>query len=836
MFHFQRSGGFALKRLIFLIAIIFSWPALAYINPAVGGYWITFIVSALAIALFRMKSLLGHRTSNQLEFINSGKARVLQKLATMYDRELFLPMEILDRKQWEVMSKAERGDWLDSLGMEGPWIIRSSFVTEDLEGASNAGAFLSVKCDELSIESIEKVFSSNPRPDFKDEVFVQPFLSEMKKIGVLATRYPSAPTQAVIEYTEVASSGNEVTSGTGDTRVFYRFRDLDVPLSFDDPDLENLYQLALRMENQFCHRPLDVEFAVDSVGQLKILQVRPIPLPADAESRIPQIKRMLGDIGSFSGNKTDLPQVWSRMTDWNPAEILGNHPSPLAISLYEELLCRSQWSEQRGRLGYSRPSSPALLHTFCGQPYVDVRKSLYSFLPEALDSDLKNRILNAQLDIIQSNPKWHDRVEFDVSLTSSPLFPEMSGTLSRIATGLSEESKKKWLQELEVIHRNLCVEAAQLYDSISSMDPFQTDLAGCWSDLQKTAKQFVIASRCGFVAISRLQELEKKSGLSHLVSRFAGAAAHQSIDDWYRCFRDTHGEPPFLRSFSLEWKSPGQKWEMDPAREKRNDRDIEMNETCGEFLSRTELISKQELEFCFKGIYLREHIKRTLYQQIHHFFTWVEEMVPGDLPLDVELLTVEELFQLLKSRARPEVYQLMHRRRRRDSQRLICMPDYFSRQEDLFLFETSGSRGTFVGDRVVRAAPVYLTGCEKAMDLSGKVVLIERAEPGLDWIFSQNPEALITRFGGPNSHAAIRCFEKSIPALIGVGESCFFQLKTAKLVYLDPGNQRLETTGKGKASVRIPLMDCLPFWGFKAKLETNPWKPGREMMSPIPLL
>ena len=55
------------------------------------------------------------------------------------------------------------------------------------------------------------------------------------------------------------------------------------------------------------------------------------------------------------------------------------------------------------------------------------------------------------------------------------------------------------------------------------------------------------------------------------------------------------------------------------------------------------------------------------------------------------------------------------------------------------------------------------------MSLKDKLVLIENADPGYDWLFNIfKIKGLITKFGGSNSHMAIRCNELQIPAAIGV--------------------------------------------------------------------
>ena len=51
--------------------------------------------------------------------------------------------------------------------------------------------------------------------------------------------------------------------------------------------------------------------------------------------------------------------------------------------------------------------------------------------------------------------------------------------------------------------------------------------------------------------------------------------------------------------------------------------------------------------------------------------------------------------------------------------------------------------------------------------------------------FNKKIIALITKYGGANSHMAIRCNELKIPAAIGCGEKKFNELVRAKNIELD---------------------------------------------------
>ena len=69
--------------------------------------------------------------------------------------------------------------------------------------------------------------------------------------------------------------------------------------------------------------------------------------------------------------------------------------------------------------------------------------------------------------------------------------------------------------------------------------------------------------------------------------------------------------------------------------------------------------------------------------------------------------------------------------------------------------------------------------------MNGCILAIESADPGYDWIFTSNLLGLITKYGGANSHMAIRCSELNIPASIGCGDQIFERLDKFSLVELD---------------------------------------------------
>ena len=74
-------------------------------------------------------------------------------------------------------------------------------------------------------------------------------------------------------------------------------------------------------------------------------------------------------------------------------------------------------------------------------------------------------------------------------------------------------------------------------------------------------------------------------------------------------------------------------------------------------------------------------------------------------------------------------------------------------------------------------------------------MVISKADPGYDWIFTKNPLGLITRYGGVASHMAIRCAEFGIPAAIGCGSEFYERLLKQKKAVLDCAGHKISVVG-----------------------------------------
>jgi len=158
------------------------------------------------------------------------------------------------------------------------------------------------------------------------------------------------------------------------------------------------------------------------------------------------------------------------------------------------------------------------------------------------------------------------------------------------------------------------------------------------------------------------------------------------------------------------------------------------------------------------------------------------------------LLIVGDLIELFSATGRRDAKAVLADRldeRRRDyaTTQLIHLPDCFWDTKQLRHFKISPARANFVGrSRVTGNVHVNPEPMSLAAD---DLVLLTAADPGYDWIFGRQIAGLITAYGGPNSHMAVRCAELGVPAAIGVGDTLFNTLRRAKRVDLDPSGETL---------------------------------------------
>ena len=318
---------------------------------------------------------------------------------------------------------------------EGRIIVRSSAQGEDGAAHSMAGKFKSMVDIPTNQpaplrDAIEQVIASYGRDEpalySADQVLVQSMLSDVSMSGVLFTQdlNTGAP-YYVINYDDETGRTDTVTSGGA-----YSNRTLVVHRGALDAVQSDRFRVLLaattELEAAIPGQGLDIEFAVDRALNVHLLQVRRMTAKTAASPDLAgRIDDAVGSIQTFvearfapMSGVNGRRSIFGQMPDWNPAEMIGRAPRPLALSLYRHLITDRAWRQARAQMGYREPLGMPLLVSLGGQPYIDVRLSFHSLLPASLDDEIAEKLANAWLDRLAGAPHLHDKVEFDVAITA----------------------------------------------------------------------------------------------------------------------------------------------------------------------------------------------------------------------------------------------------------------------------------------------------------------------------------------------------------------------------------------------------------------------------------
>ncbi len=710
--------------------------------------------------------------------------------------------------------------------------VRSSSQNEDTYGVSNAGAFESVTnvpCSTTSLaDAIETVIASYGKASDDDEVLIQPMVEGVALSGVVFTRdLDTGAPYYVINYDDLSGRTDTVTGGAISKTVAVHRANQG---ALHSPRMRKLIEAIQEIESLTGYSELDIEFCITLEELVYILQVRPLTMhnrwqivpDAVIDQEISEIRKQISKrmakVEGICGSTTILGE----MPDWNPAEMIGSAPRPQALSLYKYLITDETWSEARRLMGYRSVAHPLLI-TYAGRPYIDVRLSLNSFVPAALDDGLVERIVDGQLETLADSKELHDKIEFEISITCRDFnFNERRTSLLR--SGYSKSDVENFEEALTELTSNAIAAGPEnLLQILSRTDAASDTIASSDSrdnlDQAKLLLQdcipygtlpFSILARHGFIAVSLLRSMVDQHILSAAESEQFLNSIHTVATDIVRDIaRAAHGDIE-LDAFLSQYGHlrPGTydilSWRYDEKPElyigsARKSPKIVLSEP-----SRFQLSSKQEemllaslrehqlpadparlLEYIRCAIFAREQAKfaftRYLSDALLALGTWGNEV--GLSREELSYLEISDLFEFpndigyLKQR-------IDHARSRYLVTQAIRLPHLIVEPDDIDVVRDVVGQPTFVTSKSVTEQMVYLS-TNTSPYLQNKIVLIESADPGFDWIFSHDIAGLVTKYGGSNSHMAIRCAEFGLPAAIGCGEKLYRKLMGSSVIELN---------------------------------------------------
>ncbi|PPD31883.1 MAG: phosphoenolpyruvate synthase [Methylomonas sp.] len=763
----------------------------------------------------------------------STKAGTLRSLQGVLNTGRIAPLVAFTASAW----RAEQSDCLELIRNRFgpvPLIVRSSSLAEDGATASNAGAFLSlanIEFDNLA-DAIEQVITSYGAWQPDNEVLIQPMLVNVMRAGVAFSHDPNTLSPyRTINWSD-GSDTAAVTSGQGG-RTWQCAARAPVP---SDPFFAALVALLEELLILFANVPVDCEFAVTREPEGEVLwltQARPLVLSAQPEPDESQAQRLACIERKLAGCMRPHPflqggrTVYGVMPDWNPAEIIGIRPKPLALSLYRELVTDSIWAYQRHNYGYRNLRSFPLMPHFFGLPYIDVRVSFNSFIPADLDDGLAGRLVDYYIDRLLLKPALHDKVEFEIVFSCYTLdLPQRLEQLTQ--AGFSGQECKSIAQSLRrltnrIVHptegfwRSDAGRLDTLKDRRDALLAFKGEpLEQIYWFLEDTKRYgtlpFAGLARAGFIAVQLLKSLVTVGVFSEAdYDRFLNSVSTVSktmardravLDQAEFLRRYGHLRPGTYDILSPRYdKAPElySDWRHTPNALKP---DKAFSPTLPQMRRIAKLLEAHGLDigaaglldFIRAGIELREfakfHFTRNLSDILERMAALGEALGISREALAYSDISVFKELYVAAADPKQELLHSIARGKARYAETLhISLPSLITKPDDIWAFEWPETQPNFITHKQV-TAPV--AGCGRLECLSGSIICIPNADPGYDWLFAYPIAGLITAWGGVNSHMAIRAGELGLPAVIGAGEVLYRRWSTARRLFLDCAGRRIE--------------------------------------------
>jgi glutamine kinase len=716
--------------------------------------------------------------------------------------------------------------------------VRSSNYYEDQSEKTFAGKFESVLNVETkkekklinAINSIDISYKNFEHP--KNEILIQNMVKNVKYSGVIFTADPEtgAPYYK-INYTKsndttLVTSGNSLT----ETLIYYKHSRVYPKEIF----LKKLILITKKILKFTKKNNLDIEFAITKNNIINILQIRELKINSNTsitndypKDYLKKLEKKINKLQNSHAHLLGKTTYFGVMPDWNPAEIIGIKPKPLDLSLYKELITDHVWAKNRKFFGYKDVTSSHLMTTFFGVPFVDLRVDFNSWLPKKLDIKISNKLINFYLKKFKKNLFLHDKIEFDLIHSSLNFSTEKvlnkqlksifkKKEIESIKTNLLEISKltfqnfsklKKDLKELDTRFKKINNSSMYMIDKIYWL------IEDC---KRFGTYPFAGFARCGFVAINFLKSMvENKIITSNEKELFLKSIVNITSDlqkDLYslpkKKFLDKYGHirPNTYDINSLNYKDGYSFYFKKLKKQNKKDAKFSFDKKVKSKLkiaikkNKLDISPNELIDFIAESIKLRENSKFLFSKNVNSILGEIKKFgkrlnISSEDIAYLEIFDLINLYYTMDGNNLKEVLKdkIKINKKNYKNNTMVLLPEIITNYRDIYYFNTLPTKINFIGSNIVKAKITLVKNKHlKNLKLSNKIVLIEKADPGYDFLFTHDISGLITKYGGANSHMAIRCAELGIQAAIGIGEKKFDELLSSNIVEIDGQKQTLK--------------------------------------------
>ena len=723
--------------------------------------------------------------------------------------------------------------------LEKKIIVRSSFYLEDSKNFSMAGEFegsSNLNNDKKNIiDAINKIliqYKKKSKKKFhylKSEIIFQNYISESVFSGVLTNFcIKDGSNYFVINYDDTSGSTDTVTSGSKvGERVINIFR--DEIKNIRSNNLKKIINAVKEIEKKIGIYPIDLEFCINKNGLVYILQIRPLTTIKNwkkfSKNEIKKIldknKKKFIKLNNSNSKYGKYP-VFGLMPDWNPAEMIGTQPSELAYSIYSKLITKNSWSKAREEMGYTKIKEP-LMYKFTGKPYIDTRLSFASLIPKKISKKLNLKLVEHWSRVLILKPYLHDKIEFEIVDGSYDFNTKKN--ISNNYKFLSKKEKNEYLLSLKEITENQINNYQDKFKDINKklinlensrsflISKFLNDKKKFFINLKEFLNLIKLNGIVPFAKYARNAFIAKKWLNSFLENKIIDKKKYnlllnslETITTTYLKYsksRNKSDKSEFLNLFyhlrpgTYDITIGRQNKKLLPRKIKKLDLILSFDKKIDHLLNVIEVrklklfLKKNQLSICYKqlinyiisSIKLRENSKFIFTRSISDVLEIIKFYAKEKNIKLKELNNYKIDYILNNFNSKNFIKKNKNIIYSKQKEELCKLPYLITTKSDFFIASILISKANFITDKKIESLTFKLGKNQRTNKIKNKIIVIENADPGYDWIFNYKIKGLITKYGGVNSHMSIRCHELNIPAAIGVGDETFDKIiKINKLI------------------------------------------------------
>jgi phosphohistidine swiveling domain-containing protein len=464
--------------------------------------------------------------------------------------------------------------------------------------------------------------------------------------------------------------------------------------------------------------------------------------------------------------------------------------------------------------------------------------SFNSLIPQNCNKNLRKKLLRFFLRKFAENPFLHDKVEFEILFTCYDTATDFR--LRELNNfGFTKNEIKNLKTSLREFTNNLIRDFPKLFDRFNqSYEKLTRNREKCVLELANSKKNysdyllaaqklltdcrkygiipFSAVARIAFIGTAILRGLKSNSVLEPEIfddflssittplSEFKneiGKFVDGVVSKKYFLEKYGHLRPgtyditiprydknqDYLKNIKFPSKNKSKK--MSKINEKR----------INEILENHQLKFKEVtfLEFLRQSVTQRENLKFEFTKNLSQALEYIA--IAGEkLGFSREEMSNLEFSDIMKFSTKNRQHLVSTWKKKSDRKNMVkklneyfLLPSIIFSEDDFQVIRSYVAKPNYITKKRITANVLILNPKNKIPNIENKIVIIENADPGYDWIFAKNPKGLITKYGGIASHMAIRCGEIGMPAVIGCGEMLFEKLKIAEKLSLDCKNEKI---------------------------------------------